>query len=75
MWLTNGVITSASGFTLNINGLGAKPVYGSLAAATRSTTVFGAAYTMLFVYNSTRVDGGCWDCVYGYDSNTNTIGY
>lgn len=75
MWLKNGVVTSASGFTLNINGLGAKPVYGSLAAATRSTTVFGAAYTMLFIYNSTRVDGGCWDCVYGYDSNTNTIGY
>ena len=25
--LKNGVITSAEGFTININGLGAKPVY------------------------------------------------
>jgi hypothetical protein len=75
MWLKNGVITSASGFTININNLGAKPVYGSLAAATRSTTVFNINYTMLFIYNSSRVSGGCWDCVYGYDSNSNTIGY
>lgn len=70
MWLQNGVITSASGFTLNVNGLGAKPCYNSLAAATRATTVFNVNYTMLFVYNSTRVDGGCWDIVYGVDTNT-----
>jgi hypothetical protein len=25
---------------------------------------------MLFIYNSTRVTGGCWDMYYGYDSNT-----
>lgn len=70
MWLTNGVATSAEGFTININNLGAKPVYGSLAAATASTTAFGKNYTMLFVYNSSRVTGGCWDLVYGYDTNT-----
>ena len=29
MWLRNGVVTSASGFTLNVNGLGAKPCYSS----------------------------------------------
>lgn len=75
MWLKNGVVTSASGFTININNLGAKPVYSSLAAASRSTTIFNINYTMLFVYNSSRVSGGCWDIVYGYDSNTNTIGY
>lgn len=74
-YLTNDVVTSASGFTLNINGLGAKPVYTNLADATRDTTIFNKAYTMLFVYNSTRVSGGCWDCYRGYDSNTNTIGY
>lgn len=68
MWLTNGVVTSASGFTININGLGAKPVYSNLAEASRSTTIFNVNYTMLFVYNSTRVSGGCWDIVYGYDS-------
>ena len=75
VWLTNGVITSASGFTININGLGAKPVYQSQAAATRSTTVFNVNYTALLIYNEDRVSGGCWDYVYGYDSNTNTIGY
>lgn len=75
VWLKNGVVTSAAGFTININNLGAKPVYGSLAAATQSTTIFNVSYTMLFIYNSSRVAGGCWDVVYGYDSNTNTIGY
>ncbi len=75
VWLVNGVVTSASGFTININGLGAKPVYQSQAAATRSTTVFNVNYTALLIYNEDRVSGGCWDYVYGYDSNTNTIGY
>lgn len=75
VWLRNGKVTSANGYTININNLGAKPVYSSLASATRTTTVFNVDYTMLFIYNSTRVEGGCWDCVYGYDSNTNTTGY
>lgn len=75
VWLTNGVVTSASGFTININGLGAKPVYQSQAEATRSTTVFNINYTALLIYNEDRVSDGCWDYVYGYDSNTNTIGY
>ena len=74
-YLRNGVVTSAANWTLNINGLGAKPVYSSLANETRTTTIFNTAYTMLFIYNSTRVEGGCWDIFYGYDSNTNTIGY
>ena len=69
VWLHNGVITSASGVTLNINGLGAKPIYNSLSGAVVTTT-FTAASTYLFVYNSTRVTGGCWDMVYGYDANT-----
>lgn len=75
VWLMNGVVTSASGFTIDINGLGAKPVYSSQAAASRSTTIFSVNYTALLIYNEERVDGGCWDYVYGYDSNTNTIGY
>ena len=73
--LTNGVVTSASGWTLNVNGLGPKPVYSSMAAATRATTIFNAAYTMLFTYNERRVEGGCWDIYYGYNSDTNTIAY
>ncbi len=75
MWLKNGVVTSASGFTININGLGAKPVYSNMAAATRDTTLWNVAYTMFFVYDSDRVAGGCWILYRGYDTNTNTIGY
>lgn len=73
--LMNGVVTSESGFTVNINNLGAKPVYSTLAAASRSTTLFNINYTLMLVYNEERVAGGCWDAYYGYDSNTNTIGY
>lgn len=73
--LKNGVVTSASGCTLNVNSLGAKPIYNSMAAATRDTTIFNINYTMLFVYDSTRVTGGCWVCYRGYNSDTNTIAY
>lgn len=75
MFLKNGVVTSAEGFTININNLGAKPVYSNMAAATREKTIFNINYTMLFVYDADRVEGGCWICYRGYDSNTNTIGY
>lgn len=74
-YITNGVVTSASGFTLNVNGLGAKPVYQTMAAAGRVTTTYNVAYTFLFVFNSSRVAGGCWDMYYGYDANTNTLAY
>ena len=75
MWLKNGVVTSASGFTININNLGAKPVYSNMAAATRETTTWNINYTMLFVYDSTRVSGGCWIFYRGYYSDANSIGY
>lgn len=75
MLLKNGAVTSAAGFTININGLGAKPVYTNLAAETAESTKFNVNYTMLFIYDSTRVAGGCWICYNGYDSNTNTIAY
>lgn len=74
-YIRNNVVTSAANCTLNVNNLGAKPIYSSLAAASRSTTIFNINYTMMFIYNENRVEGGCWDCFYGYDSNTNTIGY
>lgn len=74
-YIRNDVIASASGWTLNINGTGALPVYQTLADATRTSTIFSAASTHLFIYNPTRVEGGCWDLFYGYNSNENTIGY
>lgn len=64
--LTNGVVDSASGCTLNVNSLGAKPIYSTLSSSTAVTTEFKQNYTMLFIYNSTRVTGGCWDMLYGY---------
>ena len=81
--LRNGVVTSASGFTVNINGLGAKPVYSNMATGnditptnpTRETTIFNINYTLLLVYSTDLVDGGCWINYRGYNSDNNTIGY
>lgn len=46
-----------------------------MAAATRETTVFNVNYTILFVYDSDRVSGGCWVYYRGYYSDSNSIGY
>lgn len=81
--LKNGVVTSASGFTININDLGAKPVYSNMATGnditptnpTRETTIFNINYTLLFVYSTDLVSGGAWINYRGYNSDTNTIGY
>lgn len=71
-WIRNNKVTSASGCTLNVNSLGAKPIYISNANATAVTTQWANGHTCLFVYNSTRVTNGCWDLVVGYDTNTDT---
>lgn len=76
MMLSNHVVTSASGFTIEINGLGAKPCYSNMTNATRDTTIFNVAYTMLFVYDESLDSGsGGWWCYRGYNSDNNTIGY
>jgi len=69
-YILNTKVTSASGCTLNVNGLGAKPMYSTTAVATRVTTAFAVNYTWLLIYNEQRVSGGCWDLVYTYNSNT-----
>lgn len=69
----NGRVTSATNCTLNVNSLGAKPIYYSTAAASRVTTHFNSAYTWLFIYDSTRVSGGCWVAYWGYYSDSNTV--
>ena len=66
--LMNNKVTSASNCTLNVNNLGAKPIYMTNAAATRVTTQFQVNKTWMFVYNETRVSGGCWDLVYLYSA-------
>lgn len=68
--IKNGVVTSASGVTLNVNGLGAKPIYSSMAASSPITTIFNINYTMLFTFDATRISGGCWMIYYGYNANT-----
>ena len=81
--LRNGVVTSTTNFTININGLGAKPVYSNMATGnpitptnpTRESSIFNINYTMLFYYSETLVDGGAFICYRGYNSDTNTIGY
>ncbi len=74
--LHNGVVTSAAGFTVEVNNLGAKKCYNNMTNATQDTTIFNAAYTMLFVYSEDLDEGnGGWWIYRGYDGNTNTIGY
>lgn len=81
--LKNGVVTSASGFTININELGAKPVYSNMAtgngvtptAPTRETTIFNINYTLFLIYSTDLVEDGAWINYRGYNSDTNTIGY
>lgn len=69
-YIMNTKVTSAAGCTLNVNGLGAKPMYSTTAIATRVTTGFTVNYTWMFVYNEQRVTGGCWDMVFTYNTNT-----
>ena len=77
MLLKNGVVTSTTNFTININNLGAKPVYSNLGTGnsstptspTRESAVFGINYTFLFVYNTSLVSGGCWILYRGFDAN------
>lgn len=76
-YLNNTVITSAAStttpkcWTLNINNLGAKPVYVTTAAATFSTTQFTKNYKMLFTYDSSLNSGsGGWYIGQLFNSNT-----
>jgi hypothetical protein len=74
--LRNGVVTSASGFTININNLGAKPVYSNMGSSTLETTIFNSAYTVMLIYSTSLDKGNGGWCFYrGYNSDTNTTGY
>lgn len=72
----NNVAASNTNCTLNVNGLGAKHIHYSTALDTAITTQWAATVTALLYYDSTRQSGdGAWVYYYGYDTNTNTIGY
>ena len=71
--IRNTKVASASGCTLNVNGLGAKPIYSSVSTS-RVTTAWALNYEMLFRYDEDYVSGGCWVMNYGM-AYSNTIGY
>ena len=72
--LRNGVVASATGCTLNVNNLGALPIYPST-SDTRVSTAFAKAYTMIFVYTEHKISGTpCWEMQYGM-AYSNSIGY
>ena len=73
-YIRNDVVTSTTNCTINVNGLGAKPMYLSSADASRVAAQFTSATTWLLIYNESRVEGGCWDLYQGMVSS-NTIGY
>lgn len=68
--LANTKVKSASGCTLNVNGLGAKPIYRPDVAGSAVTTHWALNVTNMFVYNTARVSTGCWDMYYMTDNNT-----
>ncbi|MCQ2276354.1 MAG: hypothetical protein MJZ87_05370 [Bacteroidales bacterium] len=75
IYVKNNSVASASGVKLNVNSLGAKPIYRSNASATAITNHMAASGTYLLIYNSSRVSGGCWDLFVGYDANTTYANY
>lgn len=68
-------VASNTNWTINVNNLGALKVYNSQSGA-QATTQYAAGSTYLFIYSS-DLDGGAggWYMYFGYDTNTNTIGY
>jgi hypothetical protein len=70
--IVNKVVGSAEGVTLNVNGLGAKPIYTFYDDTAQATTFFAVDKTCMFVYDSTLVTGGCWKLFYPFNSSTST---
>ena len=55
-YIINDATSTASGWTINDNGLGAKHVYNSQGGGAITTT-YAANYCMLFIYNEARTAG------------------
>ena len=73
--LYNGAVASAEGCTLDINGLGAKPIYNTTSGSTRITTGVAKNYTYLFIYRAALGDNGGWRLGQIFNTNDNTIAY
>lgn len=74
-YLRNNVVNTVGGFTLNVNGLGAKYVYSSISDTAKISNQFSKTTSMLFIYNETRIEGGCWDMFFGVDTDLNDTAY
>lgn len=73
--MDNNVAQSNTNVTLNVNSLGAKKMYNNM-NDTALTTQWAITTTALLYYDETRDGGnGGWVWYFGYDTNTNTIGY
>ena len=59
---------NAASATLNVNSLGAKPIYYKGSAVAASACPANAVIEL--VYDTTQVTTGAWHCVYSYDTNT-----
>lgn len=64
----NAVGANAANATLDVNGLGAKPIYYNASAIPASR--FPNKATCLLMYNTSLVSTGCWQLIYSYDSNS-----
>ena len=65
--LYNAVGANAASATLNVNSLGAKPIYYNSSAIAASR--YPNKSVCLFMYNTSIVSTGCWQLIYSYDSN------
>lgn len=62
--------SNSASTTLNINGLGAKPVYYQSNTVTAER--FPAGSLIMLIYETTSVSSGCFKAVYSKDTDTNT---
>lgn len=58
--ISNNQINASSGATLNVNSLGAKPIYDSTTNATIQGGIYNKDSSSLFSYSETMITGGCW---------------
>lgn len=61
-------VANSANATINVNGLGAKPIYYK--ASPVKDNCMPASSVMLMVYDKTQVSSGAWHLLYCYDSNT-----
>lgn len=63
--------TNAANATLNVNNLGAIPIYYKGTKITAS--VIPANYVVILVYETSTLSTGCWNLIWSYGNDSNTI--